>query len=180
MTDPAEQSERIFTGVKFAVERVNLTTRDGDRIEREKVVHPGAVLVLPITDDDRVVMIRNERFAVGEVLWELCAGTIEPGEPPQACAPRELIEETGYEAGSIEPLTTLYTSPGFCDERMHVFVARELKHVGQRLEPTEKIEVQLIAWPELLAMIERGEVRDGKTVAALLHYQVFKRTGARA
>ena len=115
--------EEIFQGVKFGVERRRVPTRDGGSAIREVVVHPGAVVVLPFLDDGRVVMIRNRRFAVDETLWELCAGTLEPGEDPAVTAARELVEETGYEASSIEALTTFYTSPGICDERMYAFVA---------------------------------------------------------
>ena len=164
---------RVFEGVKFAVDRVAYTGREGQTLRREKVTHPGAVLVLPIMADGRIVMIRNYRFAVGQWLWELCAGTLEPGEAPINCAGRELIEETGYEAGQIEPLCTFYTSPGFADEKMHAFVARDLKHVGQRLEATEQIEVEPTGLDRVLSMIAAGEIVDGKTIAALLHYHAI-------
>ncbi len=167
----------MFEGSKFAVDRVTLTRNDGGTTERELVVHPGAVAVLPIMDDGRVVMIRNERFAVGEELWELCAGTLEAGEDPRACAGRELIEETGYEAATIEPLVLFYTSPGVCTERMYTFVARGLKHVGQQLEPTEKIRVEPVSWDELIRLCRDGEVRDAKTLAAVLYYQAFADPG---
>jgi len=172
------KTERIFEGVKFAVDRVAVATRDGGTAERELVVHPGAVLVLPVLEDGRIVMIRNQRFAVGEELWELCAGTLEEGEPPAECAGRELIEETGYEATVIEPLCVFYTSPGFTNETMHAFVARGLSHVGQALEATEQIEVETIALDEAMAMVREGKIRDGKTMTALLYYERFGGSGA--
>ena len=165
--------ERIFQGVKFDVERREVPTRDGGTAMREVVVHPGAVVVLPVLEDGRIVMIRNHRFAVGETLWELCAGTLEPGEDPVVTAARELIEETGYEASSMEPLTTFYTSPGICDERMHAFVATGLSEVGQRLEATEQIEVDLLSRSEVMALVRSGEVRDGKTLATLLYHALI-------
>ena len=173
MTEERGKAERIYTGVKFAVDRVRIAHREKGAVERELVVHPGAVIVLPVLDDGRVVMIRNHRFTVGETLWELCAGTLEPDEPARQCAGRELIEETGYRAGRIEPLTTFYTSPGFCNETMHAFVATELEAVGQQLEATEQIEVKLVAMDAVMAMARDGRIRDGKTLATLLYYQRF-------
>jgi len=165
--------ETVFEGVKFDVERRYVPTREGGMAMREVVVHPGAVVVLPILGDGRVVMIRNRRFAVGETLWELCAGTLEPGEDPSVTAARELIEETGYRAGRLEPLTMFYTSPGICDERMFAFVATELTEVGQRLDATERIDVVPLDRHEVLGLVEAGEVRDGKTIATLLYHEVF-------
>lgn len=167
-------SERIFEGVKFAVERRRVPTRDGGTAMREVVVHPGAVVVLPILDDGRIVMIRNHRFAVDETLWELCAGTLEPGEEPAVTAGRELVEETGYSAASVEPLTTFYTSPGICDEKMYAYLARGLTEVGQQLEATEQIEVELLTHGEVMRLVEEGQIRDGKTIATLLYYGAFR------
>ncbi len=172
-TRPDDAREKIFQGVKFGVERRAVPTRSGDVAMREVVVHPGAVVVLPILDDGRYVMIRNRRFAVGETLWELCAGTLEPGEDPAATAARELVEETGYEASHIRALTTFYTSPGICDERMYAFVATGLSEVGQQLEATEEIEVRLLTRAEVMALARNGEIRDGKTLATLLFHQAF-------
>jgi ADP-ribose pyrophosphatase len=165
----------VFEGVKFNVERRQIATRDGGTAMREVVVHPGAVVVLPRLDDGRIVMIRNHRFAVGRTLWELCAGTLEAGEPPAETAARELIEETGYQAVHIEPLTTFYTSPGICTERMHAFLATGLTEVGQQLEATEQIEVELIEHRKVMRMIEAGEIEDGKTIATLLYHAAFHR-----
>ncbi|MHB1157459.1 MAG: NUDIX hydrolase [Phycisphaerales bacterium] len=173
MNDAHSQRERIFTGVKFAVDRVPVRTHDGWTVMRELIVHGGAVLVLPIMDDGRVVMIRNQRFAVEKELWELCAGTLEAGEDPRKCAARELIEETGYEAKSIEKLCEFYTSPGMTNEWMRVFLARDLTHVGQRLEATEQIKVELCQWKDVLEMVRKGEIVDGKTIAGILYYERF-------
>ncbi len=169
----APPPEPVFHGVKFDVEIRHVPTRDGGTARREVVVHPGAVVILPLLDDGRVVLIRNHRFSIDETLWELCAGTLEPGEEPAATAARELIEETGYEARELEPLTTFYTSPGITTERMYAFRARGLRHVGQRLEATEQIEVEARPLAEVLEMIRRGEIRDGKTIATVLWHTAF-------
>lgn len=170
-----EDVETLFEGVKFDVERRRVPTRDGGIAMREVVVHPGAVVVLPILDDGRIVMIRNHRFAVEETLWELCAGTLEPGEEPAVTAGRELVEETGYSPASIEPLTTFYTSPGICDEIMYAYVATGLTEVGQQLEATEQIEVEVLTWEAVMRLVGDGRIRDGKTMATLLFYEAFRR-----
>jgi len=176
MANTIDKRTRLFDGVKFSVDKLEMTTADGQSVVREAVIHPGAVVVLPVFDDGRVVLIRNQRFVVGEELYELCAGTLEPNEDPADCAGRELIEETGYEAASIKKLCEFYTSPGFCDELIRVFIAGDLTHVGQQLEPTENIIVEPLAMDDVLAMIRDGRIRDGKTIAALLHHHAFADT----
>lgn len=174
MTDRIKQSERVFDGVKFSVDRIEVASTDGSHtVMRERVVHPGAVIVLPLLDDGRVAMIRVHRFIVGETLWELCAGTLEAGEDPADCAKRELIEETGYEAGKLEKLTAFYTSPGFCNEFIHAYVATDLTHVGQQLEDTEEITVEPLAMGDVLTMIRDGRIKDGKSIATLLHHHAL-------
>jgi ADP-ribose pyrophosphatase len=108
---------------------------------------------------------------VGDRLWEFPAGKLEPGENPKDAAGRELEEETGYRAGSLRKLGEFFTSPGFTDELMRVFVAEDLTHVGQRLEQDEDIEVQTVSLSEVSAMIRDGRLRDGKSVAGLLLWQ---------
>lgn len=168
-----ETIETVFRGVKFDVERRRVPTGDGGTALREVVLHPGAVVVLPILDDGRIVMIRNHRFAVEETLWELCAGTLEEGESPAETAARELVEETGYRAERLEPLTTFYTSPGICDERMYAFVAKGLTEVGQELEEGERIEVEVVRYERVLEMVASGDVQDAKSMVALLLYHII-------
>lgn len=173
LPDSLRLSQRVFQGVRFDVHAVEEAGRDGRRHRREVVVHPGAVVVLPLADRHHVVMIRNERFAVGATLWELPAGTLERGEDPAVCAGRELLEETGYRAGLIVPLTNFYTSPGICTERMWAYLARDLVLRGQELDQTEKITVALLPLARAMRMMESGEIRDGKTIATLLFYHAF-------
>jgi ADP-ribose pyrophosphatase len=170
-----ESSKQSFHGRRFDVHTLEISDDAGHVTQREFVIHPGAVLILPLLDDETVIMIRNERMATGETLWELPAGTREPGEPPENTAPRELIEETGYQAKEIEPMTNFYTSPGICNEAMYTYIARGLTFVGQNLDDSEKITVEAIKWPALLEMIKHGQVRDGKTIAAVLYYNTFNR-----
>jgi len=146
---------------------VDVAVGDGTSVQRELVVHPGAVVILALTGSNEVVLIRNTRFGVGEELWELPAGTLEPSESPADCAARELCEETGYKAERIEPLAQFYSTPGFCTEQMHVFLARNLTAVGQALEPGEQIRVELVPLKDARAMMLKGEIVDGKTIAVL-------------
>ena len=163
--------DRIFDGVKVALEVHEIETADGRRHTREIVVHGGAVLILGVTDAGDVVMIRVHRYPVGGDLWELPAGTLEAGDAdPAARARAELREETGYTAGRIEPLGSFYTSPGILTERMHCFLATNLTRGDRALEEGEEITVHPMPLAEALGLIDAGEIVDGKTVAALLMY----------
>lgn len=158
-------------GAKFDFERVRLEGRDGRSLTRELVRHPGAVCVVPVVwldGEAHVVLIRNDRFAVERVLWEIPAGTLEPGERPEGAAARELAEETGYEAGDIVPLAAFFTTPGMTDELMHAFAATRLREVGQRLEEDESIEVEPRPLTQVLEMIDDGELVDAKSIASIL------------
>ena len=163
MNDP------LLTTPLFSVEHRMCTTPDGVRVERD-VVHPGAVVILPVLEDGRVVMIRNYRFSIGKRLLELPAGTREPGETPIETAKRELEEETGYRAARIEPLIEFYTSPGVMTERMFAFTATELSEVGQRLTDTERIEVEVLEPACVRERLLSGAIEDGKTIATLAIY----------
>lgn len=167
-----------FHGSRFDVVSLDLTGRDGRPHVKEVIVHPGAVVILPLLDDGSVALIRNDRVAVGDTLWELPAGTLEPPEPPDECAARELTEETGYRvrsAASIVKLTEFYSSPGICTEKMFAYVARDIEHVGQELEATEQITVEPVSLDGAVDMIRRGEIRDGKSIATLLYFHTFLR-----
>ncbi|MGP1347827.1 MAG: NUDIX hydrolase [Phycisphaerales bacterium] len=167
----AGERETIHAGKKFAFERLWTAGSDGGLVERLVVRHPGAVCVLGLLGsgaDREVVLIRNDRPAVGDVLWELPAGTIDAGEDPIVTAGRELEEESGYRAESIEPMGSFFTTPGMTDEVMHAFVATGLRRVGQRLEPDERIEVHAVRFSRAMEMVDAGEIRDGKSMLTLL------------
>lgn len=165
--------EIVLKAKKFHVERRQVRTADGTTVDRELVVHGGAVLILPILDERTVVMIRNYRFSVSAELLELPAGTLEKDEDPCVCALRELEEETGFRAEVCEPLGQFYTSPGFTNELMYCFVARKLKSGRQQLDDTEQIRVVPMDFDDALAATLDGRIVDGKTIAALqlFHYR---------
>lgn len=140
---------------------------------KEIVRHPGAVLIIPILDNGQIVMIRNERFVVKQNLWELPAGTIEEGEDPLHTAKREILEETGYRAEKIDYLFSFYTTPGFCDEIMYVYIARSLVLENQQLDETEVITVHPLSLNKILEMIYNKDIQDGKTIASILYYKMF-------
>lgn len=161
-----QTTEILLRSRIFDVER--RTIDDGEhQITREVVVHPGAVAILPVLSDGRIVMIRNQRFTVGRQLLEIPAGTLEPGESPAECAARELEEETGYRSQQIEPLTEIFTSPGVLTERMWIYTAHQLTKTKQNLQSDERIVVDIMEASELKKLICNGEIEDGKTVAAL-------------
>lgn len=170
----ASTPETLLQTRRFRVERRTQTLQDGSLHMREVVIHPGAVTILPLLDDGRVCLIRNVRVAVGETLIELPAGTLEPNEDPAKTAHRELIEETGFRADRVEKLCEFFMSPGILNERMHVFLATGLTAGAAALEAGEQIEPVLVPLPDALRMIERGEIQDAKTIAALLYYDRFR------
>jgi len=167
----------LYDGVKCRLELHHLENEEtGRRHTREVVAHPGAVLVLGFLSSDKILLIRNRRYAVGQVLVELPAGTLEKDEDPMNCAGRELLEETGYLAGRIKPLLTFYTSPGILGERMYAFAAYDLQKKQLALEEGEDIEVLPTDWAQAIAMTGDGQIQDGKTIATLLWYDRFRKT----
>ncbi len=173
--DLQKTATKVFEGKRFDVVTTELPNRDpaSGMFRKDVVVHPGAVVILPLLNERTIVMIRNDRSAVGQLLWELPAGTLDSGEPPEQTAGRELIEEAGYRASGMNLLTTFFSSPGICTEQMWAYLATDLEAVGQQLEASEKITVEVMPLEQSIAMIRDGEIRDGKTIATLLYYQTF-------
>lgn len=170
--------EDIFTGRIVSLRREEFELPDGRRATFEMVRHPGGAAVLPLLDDGRVIMIRQFRPAAGGMVWEIPAGRLEPDESPAGCVLREIQEEIGYRAGQLEKLGEMLTAVGFCDEVVHLFIASDLTRVERALEADEYIEVAPMAAAEALAMVERGEIADGKTQLALLLAQRRGKIGA--
>jgi ADP-ribose pyrophosphatase len=153
--------------IRVRMERVRLP--NDVEVDLDVVRHPGAAAIVAATLAE-VVLIRQYRFAAGGYLWEVPAGTLAPGESPAACARRELREEAGIEAGALTPLGHILTTPGFCDERIHLFLAQELRPVAVAHEADEVIaEVSRMTWPVVGRMIAEGEIVDAKSLVALYH-----------
>jgi ADP-ribose pyrophosphatase len=160
-------SRNIYRGrvVHLDVDRV--VEPSGMEVEREVVRHPGAAVLLPVTGDGRVILIRQFRYAAGETLLEVPAGTIDPGETPEETAGRELVEETGYHAGKLEKLAEFFPSPGILAERMHLFLATELEKREASPDADESLELVELPWERALALEPGRDVRDAKTLVAL-------------
>jgi ADP-ribose pyrophosphatase len=168
LSEDLVSSRRIYEGRVVSLRLDTVRLRNGRLAEREVVEHGGAVATVALNEANNVLLVNQFRAAVGTRLLELPAGTIEAGEKAEACALRELREETGYTASHIEELYTFYTSPGFCNERICLYLATGLRSGGQSLESDESIEVVEVSLKSALEMIESGEIRDGKTILGLI------------
>jgi ADP-ribose pyrophosphatase len=160
----------VYEGSLLHVRRDRVRLPDGGEAAREYIVHPGAVLMVPVLDDGRLVVERQFRYPIQRVLLEFPAGKIDPGETPEETARREMIEETGYEAASLAPLCVLHPVVSYSTETIQCYVARGLRHVGARLDHGEFLEIDLLTVDDMLAALDRGEITDAKTVASLLLY----------
>ncbi|HEX3131741.1 MAG TPA: NUDIX hydrolase [Thermoanaerobaculia bacterium] len=160
-------TREIYKGrtIHVAVDTVRLP--NDKQMDMELVHHKGAVAVVPVIGDD-VLLIRQYRYATGGWLLEVPAGKLEPDEKPEACALRETEEETGYRPAELEPLGWIWTTPGFCDEKIWLFLARGLEETRQELDEDEVLELERIPLKEAVDKAARGEIHDGKTAVALL------------
>ncbi len=162
------QREIIYTGKKIELALDTLTLNDGSTARREVVLHRGAVALVPMVDPDHVCLVRNVRYAVRTTLWEVPAGTIDAGESPDATAPRELTEETGYRAAKITRLREWFVSPGIMSEVMYLYLCEGLEAVGSNLELDENLEPVVFHWDEAMAMVADGRICDAKSMLALI------------
>ncbi len=161
-------SERVYEGRVIAVRVDTIRDEEGGVLRRDVVEHPGAVAIVPLTDDGRIVMVTQYRHPVGEWLLEIPAGTLEEGEDPDWCAARELEEETGYTASSLRRLFSMYMAPGYCTELLYVYVAEGLAPGEARPDDDERIEVTMVALSDVADMVRDGRIRDAMTIAALM------------
>jgi ADP-ribose pyrophosphatase len=169
-------SRRVYTGRIIHLDIDTVAFPDGSSGELEMIRHPGAAAVVPFLEDPRspdplVVLIRQFRHAAGGFVWEVPAGRLDAGESAEACARRELEEETGLVARTLRHLTTIFTTPGFTDERIHLFSADAVETGRARREADEFVEVHPLRWSAVIDLICRGEVVDGKTLVALSYLQ---------
>lgn len=173
-------TDRRYSGRVVHLDIDTVRFPDGSTGTLEMFRHPGASAVVPLLDPDahpdpRVLLIRQFRHAADGFIWEVPAGRLDPGEAPEQCARRELEEETGMRAAALERLTTIYTTPGFTDERIHLYLARGLERGAERREADEFMEVHPLRWSEVLRMMASGEIQDGKTLISLMFVQCFRR-----
>ena len=172
-------SQRIYTGRVINLDVDQVRFPDGSTGQLEMIRHPGASAVVPFLsdpsgEDPQVLLIRQYRYAAEQYLYEVPAGRLDPGEDPAACARRELREETGCDAERVEFLTTIYTTPGFTDEKIHLFMAVGLTQGAAVREADEFIETETLPLSRALELIERGEIKDAKTGLALLFAAGFR------
>ncbi len=165
----------VHVGRKIQVALDTTIAADGSTITRDVILHPGAVVILPVLDAEHVVLLRNHRFAIGETLWEVPAGTLEPGEPLETCARRELLEETGYTAARWRGLGYLYASPGVLSEKLHLFIAQDLTPGTAQPEPDEELHPVTVRLSEAIQMCLSGQIPDAKTITALLLWERLQR-----
>lgn len=158
---------RIFEGRLVTLEVDRIIEPSGMEVEREVLRHPGAAVLLAVTEERKVVLVRQYRHAAGEFLLEAPAGTIDPGEEPAETARRELVEETGYFPNRLEKLTEFFPSPGVLEELMHLYVATELERRVGSLDDDESLEPVELAWEQALSLEIGKDVRDAKTIIAL-------------
>lgn len=170
------RTERVYTGrvVSLDVDQVRLP--NGSVGSLEMLRHPGAAAIVPFLDDPRdadprVVLIHQFRHATDGYLWEIPAGRCNPGEAPEATAHRELREETGYTCARLDRLTAIWTTPGFTDEKIHLYSATGLTPGRSATESDEVLETHEVRWSKCRAMIARGEIIDAKTLVALLYLE---------
>lgn len=166
----------VYKGSRLELRLVQLKV-EGGAIEKEVVVHPGAVVVLPFLTEKEIVFIRNTRLAIDRQLLELPAGTLEKCEDPMMCARRELKEETGFAASTIESLGSMFNAPGWSTYQLFSFVAKGLTSGPQQLEKDENIVIEVVRTSEICSMIAEGQIVDGKTLSTLAIYAAQQRGG---
>jgi ADP-ribose pyrophosphatase len=167
-------SETVFDGKLLHVRRDRIRLPTGDAATREYIVHPGAVMVVPIQDDGRLVIERQFRYPLGKVMLEFPAGKREPDEPTLLCAQRELAEETGYRATEWAQVGILHNAIAYSTEGIEVWFARGLTLGAQALDHGEMLDVTTASFEELMALAQRGELTDAKTLIGLLWLQNWR------
>ncbi len=157
----------LHKGKIYDLIRENITLNNGVTTDVDMIRHPGATAIVPILGKNEVIMIKQYRHSIGDYILEIPAGTCEPGEAPVLCAKRELTEETGYAADSLEKLGEIVTVPGYSDERIHIFLATDLKKDIQKLDEDEIIEVIHVPFDKVIEMIRGGHIQDSKTISGV-------------
>ena len=170
--------EMLWHGKVFDLIREEIVLPTRRKTTVEVIRHPGSASIVPLLNDGRVVLIQQFRPSLEQVIWEIPAGTLGPGEDPLGCARRELMEECGYQGNRFEKLGEILPAPGYCDERIHLFVATDLTPCAQHLDEDECLTIHPLPFEEVLDMIRRGEIQDATTIVGLLlAYPACKKNG---
>ncbi|WP_042355196.1 NUDIX domain-containing protein [Bacillus rubiinfantis] len=174
LTEKTLHSEEIYSGKIITVELQDVELPNGKVSKREIVKHPGAVAIIALTDDNKMIMVEQYRKALDKVIVEIPAGKLEKGEEPASCAHRELEEETGYVCESLELLTAFYTSPGFADEIIYLYVAKGLtkKENAAAMDEDEFVNLEELTLEEALQYVKEQKIFDAKTMYAIQYLQL--------
>ena len=166
---PAEinNSVILYEGRIFKLLKENITLKNGVTVDIDIIHHPGASAMVPLSRKNTVILIRQYRHAIGDFIWEIPAGTLDPLETPLDCAKRELIEEIGFSANAWEKLGEITPVPGYSNERIHIFLATDLVPASQNLDKDEMLDIHEVELDDAMQMIHTGKIQDGKTIAGL-------------
>lgn len=177
LTERQLASKSVYRGGFFEVFKDEVRLPDGKTATREYIKHPGAVMMLPVLDDRRVVLVRQFRYPVGQHFIEIAAGKLEPGEEPLATAKRELVEECGYEAASWQHIMTFHPCIGYSNERIEFYLARDLTHVGNGPDEGEFLEVLHMTFDEAFQAVRDGKITEVKAIIGLMWLEQAVRDG---
>ena len=168
MNVKVNKTTHIYKGKVFDLVEEKITLENGIAARMDIIRHPGAAAIIPFLDQETLILLKQYRHAIGEYIWEIPAGTLEPDEDPLECAHRELIEEPGYRAGKMKKTGEITPVPGYSDERIRIFTAYDLQQAEQNLDDNEVLEVHEVKFSDAIDMIYNGEITDGKTITGLL------------
>jgi ADP-ribose pyrophosphatase len=169
------ESKKIFSGYVFDIKVDQIEYNSGNKGVREVILHNGGAVVVPVTEEGKIVLVKQYRYPFDEFIFELPAGKLEVDENPQTCATRELTEETGYTSQNVIALGKIYTTPGFCNEILYIYLATDLKAGNHNREEGEHgMEVYEFTLDEINEMISKGEIVDSKTISGIHYYQIRK------
>ena len=177
LAEKTVSSELLYKGTILSVRRDIVRLANGQQATREVVEHAESVAAVPLLEDGRVVMVEQWRYPVGRALLEIPAGVVDPGEKPEQAMRRELAEETGYAAGRLELLFSVYLAPGYSQELIHIFLAQDLQPAQAAPDDDEIIRVKKVPFEGAVAACLRGEISDAKTVAGLLAVAAHRQSG---